>query len=82
MPLWWWDIDLAILGAPSARFDAYERQIRQEYAWVPEALFRSHRRRFLEGLLERARIYTTDAFFERYEPQARFNIDRSLRRSA
>ncbi|MFO1432810.1 MAG: N-methyl-D-aspartate receptor NMDAR2C subunit [Candidatus Competibacteraceae bacterium] len=76
------DIDLAILSAPAARFDAYERQIRQEYAWVPEAVFRSHRRRFLEGLLERDRIYITDAFFERYEPQARRNIHRSLRRSA
>jgi predicted metal-dependent HD superfamily phosphohydrolase len=32
------DIDLAILGAPEARFAEYERQIRDEYAHVPAGL--------------------------------------------
>ena len=34
------DIDLSILGAAPARFDEYERQVRAEYAWVPDFLFR------------------------------------------
>ena len=29
------DVDLAILGAPAERFDEYERQVREEYSWVP-----------------------------------------------
>ena len=29
------DIDLSILGASAERFDCYEEQIRQEYAFVP-----------------------------------------------
>jgi predicted metal-dependent HD superfamily phosphohydrolase len=29
------DVDLAILGAVVERFDEYERQVRQEYSWVP-----------------------------------------------
>ena len=33
------DIDLSILGAPQARFDEYERQVRKEYAWVDEPTF-------------------------------------------
>ena len=32
-------IDLAILGAPTARFADYERQIRAEYAWVAPEVF-------------------------------------------
>ncbi len=44
------DSDLAILGQPARRFDEYERQIRQEYAWVPEEIYRRKRREFLTGL--------------------------------
>lgn len=43
------DIDLSILGATPERFDEYERQVRDEYAWVPEPLFRDKRKAVLEG---------------------------------
>jgi len=33
------DIDLAILGAPTARFADHERRIRAEYAWVAPEVF-------------------------------------------
>jgi predicted metal-dependent HD superfamily phosphohydrolase len=33
------DIDLAILGAPTARFAQYTRQISAEYAWVPPEVY-------------------------------------------
>ena len=73
------DIDLAILGQPAPRFDAYERQIRQEYAWVPHAAFVEGRTRILHTFLHRAAIYATDHFRQHYEAQARINIARSLR---
>lgn len=47
------DIDLAILGAPPQRFEQYDAAIRQEYAWVPEAIFRRERKRVLAGFLGR-----------------------------
>jgi len=72
------DIDLAILGADPARFDEYETQVRDEYAWVPSILFRRTRRKILELFLERPRIYQTEHFFRAREPMARQNLQRSL----
>ena len=72
------DVDLSILGRLPPAFDAYEREIRQEYAWVPEAQYRQARSRILAGFLTRAAIYQTAAFADRYEPQARKNLTRAL----
>ncbi len=72
------DIDLSILGAPSERFDEYERQVREEYAWVPGLLFRRKRRQILEEFIARPRIFNTDSFVESHEAQARSNLQRSL----
>jgi predicted metal-dependent HD superfamily phosphohydrolase len=72
------DIDLGILGAEAARFDEYERQIRVEYGFVPEALFRQRRRQILQSFLDRPAIYSTDHFRAALEPRARQNLVRSL----
>jgi predicted metal-dependent HD superfamily phosphohydrolase len=72
------DIDLVILGQPVAEFDLYEAQIRQEYSWVPEMAFCEGRAEILEGFLQRDSIYRTDHFCDRYERQARLNLERSL----
>jgi len=76
------DMDLAILGAPSALFDAYEQATRQEYAWVDEATWTLGRSRVLRGFLDRDRIFRTATFHDRYEAQARANITASLARLA
>lgn len=72
------DTDLSILGAEPARFDRYEQQIRQEYAWVPETTFRERRTTVLKEFLARSHIYCTSLFRTRYEEQARANLKRSL----
>lgn len=74
------DIDLSILGATAERFDEYEQQVREEYSWVPESVFRKERRRILQHLLERSSIFNTQLFRDRYEQQARDNIERSIMR--
>ncbi|MFZ5475647.1 MAG: N-methyl-D-aspartate receptor NMDAR2C subunit [Myxococcota bacterium] len=76
------DVDLAILGASPARFDRYERDVRAEYAFVPEDLWRAGRGRILHGFLARPRIYSTDRFAARYEAAARANLTRALERLA
>ena len=73
------DVDLSILGADEPRFQEYERQIRQEYAWVPEDVFRARRGQVLAQFLARPSIFSTTAFRERYEGRARSNLERSLR---
>lgn len=72
------DTDLAILGAEYARFVEYEHQIRQEYAWVPERIFRERRASVLRGFLERPFLFSTDLFRARYERRVRANIRQSL----
>jgi predicted metal-dependent HD superfamily phosphohydrolase len=72
------DVDLAILGAPVPRFAEYERQVRQEYGWVPERAFREGRARILQSFLARPSLYGTAWFAERLEAPARDNLERSL----
>ena len=74
------DIDLSILGAPPARFDEYERQVRAEYGWVPEFLYRRKRREILEAFVARAAIYATAPMQARLEAAARANLARSIER--
>ena len=68
------DIDLAILGASEMRFAEYERQIREEYSYVPELLFRIKRREILESFMDRHAIYSTPALHQQFEAKARANL--------
>jgi predicted metal-dependent HD superfamily phosphohydrolase len=72
------DIDLAILGAPAPRFAQYEGQIRAEYAFVPDAVFRTRRRAVLESFAARPQLFHTDRFQRSHEAQARANLARAL----
>ena len=72
------DIDLSILGADEARFAEYERQIRAEYSFVPEWLFKRKRRAILQSFLDRASIYSTDHFVATLEQKARANLRRAV----
>jgi len=74
------DVDLSILGKPDDRFWEYEAQIRQEYEWVPEEIFAVKRAEILERFLMRNRIFSTEAFFDRYEEQSRRNVQASVKK--
>jgi len=73
------DVDLSILGADCARYDAFEKDVRAEYRWVPRPLFRRERRKILASFLQRERIFLTPEFHARYEAVARANLDRAIR---
>lgn len=72
------DIDLAILGAEPARFAEYERQIRDEYGFVPEAVFREKRAGILRGFLERPALFSTPTYAARFDAPARANLARAI----
>lgn len=72
------DVDLAILGAPPERYSRYEEEIRREYVWVPATRYHEGRTALLRRFLERPAIYATEAFHQRYEAQARENLERAI----
>jgi len=72
------DIDLASLALAPDRFDENSRRIRSEYLHVPEDTFIRNRNNMLGVLLKRPRIYYTDVFRDRYEGQARENLERAV----
>jgi len=70
------DIDMSILGADEARYRRYAADVRHE--WVPAVTsarnYRIGRRRFLESLLARPRIFSTEEGRARWEDRARRNV--------
>jgi predicted metal-dependent HD superfamily phosphohydrolase len=72
------DIDLAILGASEQRFAEYERQIREEYAHVAEALFRERRSSMLGSFQRRERLFGTPHLHAELEARARANLTRAI----
>ena len=74
------DVDLGILGASPAAFEAYDAAIRKEYRWVPEAQYRKGRADVLRRFLTRPNIYTTPTFRNAYEDRARSNLESGIAR--
>ena len=74
------DIDLSILAADRDVFDVYESNIRKEYSFVPEDVYRQARMGILKSFLERDRLYFSDHFHDRWETAARNNLERSIMR--
>jgi predicted metal-dependent HD superfamily phosphohydrolase len=71
---WIIDIDLAIFAQTPQRVTEYERQISEEYAWVPHAVYRDKRMEILRGFLKREQIYRTAWARTRFEELARENL--------
>jgi len=72
------DIDLSILGRDPKRFMEYELDVEKEYAAIPTPAFRKGRGNFLEKFLERPSLFATEHFHQKYEAQARANIEALL----
>jgi predicted metal-dependent HD superfamily phosphohydrolase len=72
------DADLAILGSRPDAYAAYTHAIRQEYAEIPDELFRPGRAAVLRGLLELPALFRTPVAVDRYEARARANLSAEI----
>ena len=75
------DIDLLILAQSEQIFDEYECNIRKEYSFVPESVFCQKRSEILQSFLNnRPSIFLTDYFKQRFEINARKNLEMSIKK--
>lgn len=69
------DADLSILGKDLETYIDYTLKIRKEYSIYPDLLYKPGRKKVLKHFLEMENIFKTDYFREKYEKQARKNIE-------
>ena len=76
------DLDLAILGSPPKTYRQYAQAIRSEYAWIPQPDYCQGRIQILKTFLNRDRLYHIPELRDRYETQARQNLQQEITRFA
>lgn len=74
------DADLSVLGKPWEVYEAYSRQVRQEYHIYPGLVYKPGRKKVLQHFLQMPQIYKTPFFYQQYEQQARVNLQQELDR--
>lgn len=72
------DADLAILGTSEEEYQKYKDQIREEYSVYPDFMYNSGRRKTMQQFLNRDTIYKTAYFINKFNQQAKNNIEREL----
>lgn len=72
------DFDLAILGSDWESYQNYTQQIRKEYSFYPDMLYRPGRAKVLKHFLQQPYIYKTAAFRDALELKSRENLTKEL----
>jgi predicted metal-dependent HD superfamily phosphohydrolase len=72
------DADLSILGQPWYLYDDYAQKVRQEYAIYPDEIYKPGRIKVLEHFLKLDAVFKVPVFQDRFEKQARLNMQREL----
>lgn len=73
------DADLSVLGKSSEIYSEYTKQIGKEYSIYPDFLYKPGRKKVLQHFLELESIFKTEFFRNKYETQARENIEFELK---
>ncbi|MET3538676.1 HD domain-containing protein [Chryseobacterium limigenitum] len=69
------DADLSILGKDVETYLEYTKKIRKEYSIYPDFLYKPGRKKVLQHFSALENIFKTDYFREKYEVQAKENIE-------
>ncbi|MBL6448695.1 hypothetical protein JMN32_20450 [Fulvivirga sp. 29W222] len=72
------DADLSILGCDYTQYKTYKDQVRREYHIYPDMLYKPGRKKVLLHFLNMDRIFKTSHFFDKFENQARQNLQSEL----
>jgi predicted metal-dependent HD superfamily phosphohydrolase len=72
------DFDLAVLGLPTEQYTDYSKRIRQEYLQYRTHVYKEGRKQALLQLSSTEHLFFTDEFRQRFEQQAKENINNEL----
>ncbi|UIR57343.1 hypothetical protein LZQ00_05875 [Sphingobacterium sp. SRCM116780] len=72
------DADLAVLGQPWEAYTLYYKNVRKEYAIYPDLVYHTGRKKVLHHFLEMDSIFKTDFFYNRFEKQAKQNVQKEI----
>ncbi len=72
------DADLSILGSDWEYYKTYFKQVRKEYKYYPDFMYNKGRVKVLRHFLAMPRIFKTDDFYNRFERQAKENLQQEI----
>lgn len=72
------DADLSILGQDWETYSLYYKNVRKEYIIYPDLVYNPGRKKVLNHFLTMDRIFKTNFFYDRFEVQAKRNLQKEI----
>lgn len=73
------DADLSIFGQPDDIYENYRKNVRLEYLYYPSVIFNKGRIQILNNSLKQDSIFKTNYFKNKFEEQAKVNLNKEIK---